>query len=188
MGALCCLGCDTAVTYPGNEVMGTFAFEAPLLTFNCQFPEVPDAGLAFDAVLSRNRGTNNAFRTINGYSRPATFDGQIFETENAEPRQFTDCAACDTRLIETMRFALLSRSQSSAVAEACPGNPLDGGVPAENADAGITAPGSTSSGFDAVRACGVLLERVEGTQFDGGACDAKCTSCTWSYRLQGVRR
>jgi len=79
---------------------------------------------------------------------------------------------------------LLSPSQNGALADTCPKNYLDGGVPAADADAGIALPVfETDGGFDAVRACGELAISVTGEGF----CDPVCYSCNVRYRMSGPR-
>jgi hypothetical protein len=85
-------------------------------------------------------------------------------------------------LRERLTVALLSQSQSSFLEGRCPPQPLDGGVPVPEGDAGVLAPDSTESGFDAVRACGVLVN----TLLPAEGC--LCPGCSITYEVSGVRR
>lgn len=173
---------------PPGEPMGNWAVQLAPVERACELPEVSGAAFGFDMVLTRDPDSDAAWVTLNSYTRTATFDGQYFSSEGEAPRVFTQCAQCRTRLIETMHFAVLSRSQLDALKGECPAEPLDGGVPAPD-DAGITAPERTAQGYDGVRLCGEMMTRVksEGTE-DGGACDPMCDGCTVRYQLQGGRR
>lgn len=174
---------------PGDEDMGLYLVQAAGMARACELDEVSGADFAFDMALSRFVATNQAFVTLDGYSRSADFDGQVVTSVATAPRVFGACGGCNTRIIERVQVALLSRSQAAAAGGQCPAAPLDGGVPAPNLDAGISLPGPTSEGFDAVRACGELEVRVvsDGTA-DGGACDERCGACTALFSLNGARR
>jgi hypothetical protein len=174
---------------PGDEDMGLYLVEALGQARACELDEVTGADFLFDMAVSRFVATNQAFLTFNGYSRSADFDGQVVTSVATAPRVFGACGGCNTRIIERVQVALLSRSQAAAVGGRCPAAPLDGGVPAPSLDAGISLPGPTSEGFDAVRACGELEVRVvsDGTA-DGGACDPRCGACTALFLLNGARR
>ena len=171
---------------PGDENMGLYQFRAEPLSISCGLPDIPNNGFDFSGTFSRFRDGGAVFLTLNGLSRDAGFDGQIVTSSHSAPRTFElpdggHCAPCEMRVVETMSIALLSKSQSAAVGDRCPDNPLDGGVPGE--DAAVTRPGSTVTGFDAVRACGDLFEEIVGT----GTCDPLC-ACLLQYRLVGERK
>lgn len=181
---------------PGDENMGLYALHAAPEVLDdagvgCDIADesIDRAGFDFDATLSRNTGTTDAFITMNGVNREGTWDGQYLYSVATAQRVFQACRDCTTRIEETMHFALLSRSQNDAVGQVCPPSPLDGGVPAPNVDLGITLPGMTPLGFDGIRACGIIATRVlaEGT-VDGGACPEICSQCAVRYQLTGVRR
>ena len=181
-------GCPPSDRLPGDENLGTYALTAEGLSAGCGLKDIAATGFDFTATVTRFRDGGRAFVTLNGITGDAGFDGQIVSTTRTAARTFTlpdggNCApGCDMRLVESMSFALLSKSQSAALFERCPANPLDGGIPSE--DAGVTLPGSTSTGFDSVRVCGELHEDIVGV----GSCDPLCNSCQLQYRLTGERR
>ena len=154
----------------------------------CELADMTAADFSFDAVLTRQSTSQQAYVTLSGYSRDASFDGQVFTSTTEANRVFAACSKCSTRLVETMTFAVLSPSQSGVTANQCPENPLDGGV-IVNPDAGILLPGETQQGFDGVLLCGELTTRVValGT-VDGGPCDPICEGCSAHYQLRGDRR
>lgn len=182
--ALC--GCPVVDTTPGDENMGLYQFRAEPVSLVCGLPDIPAGVFDFSGTISRFRDGGAVFLTLNGISRDAGFNGQIVTSSHSAARTFKlpdagDCGACDMRVVETLTVALLSKSQSSAVGDRCPVNPLDGGVP--DVDAGVTLPGSTATGFDSVRACGDLFEEIVGA----GSCDPLC-ACLLQYRLTGERK
>lgn len=184
--ALLLPACFTEPTYPGDEVMGTFAFEATPKLIDCLIEEVPrDAGFSFQGTFSRRKGQSEAWLTLGGVSREATFDGQLVTSERSAPRLFPECNCGEnTSLQETLHAALLSTSQDRELSNACPADPLDGGLPTP--DGGVLLPDSTPSGFDAVRACGELVDVV--VVEPGAGCDPKCVGCRMVFSVEGVRR
>lgn len=180
------LGCPENERTPGDENMGTYQFHAEPTSLACGLPDIPNNGFDFTGTFSRFRDGGAVFLTLNEIARDAGFDGQVAYSAHSAPRTFAlpdagSCAPCQMRVIETIQVALLSKSQSSAVGDKCPPNPLDGGVP--GADGGVQLPGSTATGFDSVRACGALSEEITGT----GTCDPLC-ACLLTYRLTGERK
>lgn len=145
--------------------------------------EVPTEDFTFQATFSRDPDTRETWINIGGISRKAIFDGQYVDTLFGASRQFQ---AFDGggQLAETLHVALLSRSQSLALGGGCPADALDGGVPGADADGGVTLPGSIPGGFDALRACGVLVDVVEPPP-DCRGCSA---GCTLRYPVTGVRK
>jgi hypothetical protein len=142
------------------------------------------ATLDFSGTLSREPSTGQAYFTLREHDRLATFDGQVVEATDQAPRRFPQACGpeCgDVVLEETVRVALLSTSQAEALGGACPTDALDGGVPAPD-DAGIRGPGPTPDGYDAVRACGLLVEVVRPPE------GCACAACTVHYRLEGAAR
>lgn len=181
-------GCPVAPP-PGDEQMGLYLVQARDGERACELDEMSAADFEFDLALSRFVATNQAFVTLDGTSRAADFDGQVVRSVATASRVFGACRGCNTRLIERLEVAVLSRSQAMAAGGDCPAQPLDGGVPAPGADGGVALPGPTSEGYDAVRVCGELETRVvaDGTA-DGGACEPQCGACTVKFRLNGARR
>ncbi len=182
--ALC--GCPVDDSPPGDENMGIYQFRAEPVATSCTLLNIATNGFDFSGTFSRFRDGGAVYLTLNGISRDAGFDGQVVRSAHSAPRTFTMpdggmCRPCEMRVIETFAVALLSKSQNSAVGDTCPGNPLDGGIPSN--DAGIRPPGSTETGFDAVRACGDLYEEIVGTP----QCDPIC-ACSLQYRLVGERK
>lgn len=181
-------GCPVAPP-PGDEQMGLYLVQATGGERACELEEMSAADFEFDLALSRFVATGQAFVTFDGVSRSGDFDGQVVTSVATASRVFGACRGCNTRLIERLELAVLSRSQAAAVGGECPAEPLDGGVPAPSSDGGIALPGPTSEGYDAVRVCGELETRVvaDGTA-DGGACEPQCGACTVKFRLNGARR
>jgi hypothetical protein len=201
--ALTWLACP-AKPLPGDLAMGQYATSATggaigfvseagsdggmVEVSTCQLEEVTAADFDFTAVLTRDSASDRAWVTLNGYTREGTFDGQVLTSRAEASRVFAACGKCSTRVVETLSVAVLSRSQTDAVGDQCPADALDGGVVA-NADAGITGPGLTSQGYDAVRLCGELTTLVVADGLvDGGPCEPKCGGCTVHYQLRGERR
>jgi hypothetical protein len=174
---------------PGDQPMGLYSLGATLSDRDdCALPEISGADFGFEATLTRDSSSEQAWMTLAGYSREATFDGQYFTSVHSAPRVFAECSDCETQLVETISVSMLSRSQSDAVGGQCPSDALDGGTPGIDPDAGIAGPRQTAQGFDAVRLCGVLRSEVVATGLDGGACSAKCNGCGVRYQLRGDRR
>ncbi len=188
--ALVLLGCPALPELPGSELLGTYSLGAEPFGRSCLITDVSDAPFRFEASISRDPGTGHAWLAVSGYPRDAGWDGQVLESHATVPRAFPSCRACATVATETVRLALLSRSQSEAVGNGCPAEPFDGGVPAaDGQDGGVLLPRQTPEGFDALYACGELTFTV--TLTDAGAVDPGCEvcdNCRLSYRLVGERR
>lgn len=174
--------------YPGSEVIGTFDFTAGTSVAPtselpaCGFAELPQESFRFSGTFSQNP-SGPIFFTLGGFDRDASFDGQVMTTTAQAPRQFGACECTDVTVEETIRVALLSRSQRNALSSpTCPANPFSGGVPAPNGDS-ITPPGPTDTGYDAVLACGELVDRVIP---DPARC--ACGECEVRYPISGDRR
>ncbi len=191
LGALAALSC-VARPYPGSELIGTFDFTAfvtppsgaPLPPEVCDFSEMPTQDFTFNGTFSRNTD-GTTFFTLGDTDRPATFDGQYISSLQSAARRFDECGCPDgTHVDETLTVALLSRSQVDQLPDsnACPPNPLDGGIPAVGA--GVTGPGSAGPGtsFDALLACGELADVV----VPSDACT--CSECRVTYPVQGIRK
>lgn len=204
------VSCVQDAPFPG-ESMGVFHFDAalvPPLSPNCErISELRDAGFSFEGTFSQLKDGSKAYFTINRISREATFDGQTMTSVYTAPRRF-EVQGCppDWQDTETLQVALLSESQSRAVSGSCEGFFADAGAIAVDADAGVVAPSFTSEGFDAVRACGALIEHLvpstpsgapqpctaggaDGGE-DGGtpSPDEVQGECTLFYRVDGVRK
>jgi hypothetical protein len=189
-----CLACSGGKP-PGDELIGTFGFTATPVSSNCAevndggLAEVQDGGFTFDATFSRNKiPGNQAWVTVYGTSRDATYDGGYVFSEHTAPRTFVACQSsnpsqpgCLTVAVdEVFQVVLLSASQNALLGSTCPPSALDGGVPGP--DAGATPPGSLPSGFDAVRACGVLTDAISP---DAGCF---CRACSLVYSVEGTRK
>lgn len=196
----CFWWCACAVPpLPGDQPMGQYSLSATQGVrgyygvpdveggARCELEEITGADFDFEATLTRDSASEQAWVILNGYAREATFDGLILNSQAEASRIFSRCTTCPTHVVETMTVAVLSRSQAGA--GECPEGALDGGVPMPDADAGIRGPQQTSSGFDAVRLCGELSTQVVADVLaDGGACEPQCAGCTVRYQLRGERR
>jgi len=193
------IACTRGSSLPG-EPLGTFLFDATPLTLGCPFQELPDGGFGFTGIFSAVDGGPEAYLTVNDVRRQGMFDGQRFESiypapsDPAVPRTFElDCdagvlpdgtacdPACGNRFLieETLRAVFLTAEQSAVVAS-CPDDPevfFDAGV----TDAGILPPSRGPDGFDAARACGVLIENIQPAE----VCDFQ--ACMLTYRVDGKR-
>jgi hypothetical protein len=176
---------------PGNQVLGRYEFQAVPLEASCAI-DVSQDGFTFAGTFSRDSETGEAWYRLNSIVREATFDGQVATATYSAPRVFIGgcdggdcCAGCTTELRETVVVGLMSKSMNDAAGDACPANPLDGGMPS---GPGVTPPGPADTGFDAVRACGELLDEVVATPNEGESCDPRCGQCRLKYTLIGARR
>jgi hypothetical protein len=187
------LGCPGPSTPTGEEVLGQFELSAEPVSSSCSYAEVPAGSLPFTLQVRRALDGGAVTVTLNGLTRPASFDGQVLRTAFEAPRVFADCAcsaeqrdagcACSgVTLTETLEVALASLSQDQALGGNCPANALDGGMPAPNEDAGIFLPTTTVRGFDAVRACGELVDDIQPAE------GCFCAACSMRYAVRGVRR
>ncbi len=201
-------GCPPLPPPPGDENLGEYSIAAePVRALDdggvgalradgglwCPLVDVVPAAFRFSATVTRESSTGQAWLTLGGgYPRDAGWDGQVLDSSAAVRRLFPSCGGCrPTIATERIRFSLLSRSQSEAVGRTCPANPLDGGVPTPpGPDGGITGPGQTAEGFDALYACGELEFSV--ALQDAGApepaCAPGCDDCMVNYTLVGERR
>lgn len=172
---------------PGDQHLGTYALSATPVERSCELKEVSGAAFDFEVTLSRNADGSGAWFTLSGISRDAGWDGAVFSSTASAPRVFSTCGQCPTTLVETLSLALLSSSQAARVGFACPPNPLDGGVPMPDADAGITGPDTLDAGFDAVLACGELRTTLV-ADLDAGACPPECLACSTRFEVVGSPR
>lgn len=185
--------CQVLPPPPGTEALGAYTVRAtPSSSSACELPDVSAAPFTFDIVVTRDPTSGQAWLTLGaGYHRDAGWDGQVLDSSASVRRLFTSCAACPgTLATEHLRLALLSRSQSDVVGGRCPDGVLDGGAPQPTEDGGVTLPGQTPSGFDALYACGALEFAVSLTEpptADAG-CPSACGTCVVRYDLEGERR
>lgn len=207
-GVLWLTACAVLPPPPGSESLGAYTLEAipvselpdggvgsvlPDGGLECALPEVNPATFRFDAIVTRDPGTGEAFVTLGGgYHREAQWDGQVVTTLRSARRLFPSCRGCpETMASERMTFALMSQSQSEAVGRRCPPNPLDGGIPPPpGPDGGVSGPGQTPQGFDALYVCGTMTFSV--SFVDPAAvsenCNQACATCVVRYGLVGERR
>ncbi len=176
---------------PGDEEMGKVAFHAEPYEVTCALAEFSTAPFDFQATLTHNKGTAEAWVTLNNFSRPATFDGQVLTSVQSATRFFQQCEACSGLVVEeTMVMSLLSKSQTEAAGGDCPANPLDGGVAVPSGESGVTGPGTTSvGGFDMLRACGEIIDVVKAGPDAGEDPNcASCVGCQMRSLLKGTRQ
>lgn len=185
-------GCPSA-PLPGDEQMGRFNFQAEPQGGDCPFSEIPDGGFKFEVKLSRFKYENRAFVTIGQVSHEGRFDGQKVTAQYTGERNFAqcNCPADDgglraiTTMTETFQVTLVSKSQSDAVGGCIENPPV-------NPDAGIIGPDtSNEGGFDAIRACGTLVEDIRvnpPVSTPTSTCLAQCSQCRLSYTLTGERK
>lgn len=181
--------CFTDPVYPGDQLLGTFRFEATVdrQRTTCDlrgpdFTQLNDAGtFAFEGTFSRDTDAAEGFFTVQGFSRDAGYTGQrvtSFHRANARlPSCGTNCEG--TQVEETLDVILLSNSQDNLIGRRCSGL-VDGGVPE---DGGAQPPGPTPTGYDVQRACGTLTDDfIPGTQ--NCTCTTKCRTV---YTVEGTR-
>lgn len=178
--------CPAETVMPGDQDLGTYRFDAEPLELDCLVDGVAGDGFSFDGTFSRDTVTNEAWYRLNNVVREASFDGQVARATYAAPRSFaSQCDGCTTELRESIAVAILSKSQNDAAGDGCPEGALDGGLPLGG---GVTPPGPVASGYDALRACGELVDEIVATPIDGTSCSAECGACRLRYRLKGARR
>jgi hypothetical protein len=184
MALLALVACQSNPGIPGQPI-GLFSFSATPVFNDCALtatPSIEDGGFTFQGTFSRDPASTQAFFLFGNVQRNAQFDGQILVSPATAPRHFIECV-CDPVLVaETLSVALLSSSQDDALGHRCPPNPLDGGVPSPNPDAGILPPCPTPDGCNAVRACGELNDVV--LIADAGC---QCAGCSVRFMVDGQR-
>ena len=179
--------CPPGRERPGDVDMGTWGLHAEPVARLCDLDEVSGAAFDFQVTLRGDSQSSAAWIVFEYYARDAGWDGAVLSSTATAPRVYSGCD-CATYVDETIELALLSASQAAATGEVCPPDALDGGVPAPDADAGLTPPHTVENGFDARLACGRMRTVVRADPTDGGACPAKCDGCTVRYLLTGERR
>jgi len=181
------MACYSQPVYPGDQVLGTFRFEARVdaARTTCDasvpdFAQVNDAGVfLFEGTFSRDTDAGTGYFTVQNYSRDAGYEGQVATSTlraNA-PRASCGTGCEDSSIEETLRVTLFSDSQARALNRDC--RQFDGGIP----DGSV--PGPTENGYDVSLACGSLTDVfLPGTR----NCDCQPTTCTTVYTVQGERR
>ena len=181
--------CVSEPGYPGDLVIALFSFHAQqdLGRTSCDldggdYSRLSDGGFDFAGTFSRDSVDGGAWFTVEGYSRPATYDArtQRYVSTQTSPAPVPSCGeTCQgARMQEVLSVVVLSESQDRAVGGACANLP-DGGLP----DGSVPAP--TANGYDAQRACGSLSV----TFLPGTSEGCKCvTPCTAVYGVEGERR
>jgi hypothetical protein len=190
--ALVAVACFTDPVFPGEQVLGTFRFDATLdrsrTTCTGQTGEpvqLSDAGvLRFSGTWSRKGDGGTGFLTVQDFARSAEYEGQRAVSRHrvtVTPATFPNCGtACEgSQIEETLDTLLLSSSQDELIGRNCSGL-VDGGVPE---DGGAQVPGPTPNGYDVQRACGTLTD-----EFIPGTKNCTCTKgCRAVYTVEGVR-
>ncbi|WP_224364762.1 hypothetical protein [Hyalangium versicolor] len=175
--------------YPGDQVLGTFRFNATLdwskttcSTGTGGIVQLADAGLQFEATFSRDTTTDAGYLTVQGFARNAEYNEQRAKSVYSVNTTLAGCGnGCEGASIrETLDTVLLSNSQDDFFGRSCAALG-DGGVP--GADAGVQPPGPTPNGYDVQRACGSLMD-----EFIPGTKNCTCTSgCRAVYTVEGTR-
>jgi len=190
LSALVFAACVPETVYPGDVVVGLFSFHAQAnwARTDCNpdggdFSRLSDGGFDFSGTFSRASTDGGAWLTVNGFSRPATYDAvtqRYVSTQRAEAPVPSCGERCEgAQMEERLSVVVLSDSQARAMGSRCANLPSDGGLP----DGSV--PGPTVNGYDAEKACGDL--RV--TFLPGTSGNCKCvTSCTAVYGVEGDRR
>jgi hypothetical protein len=188
--ALVAVACFSDPVYPGEQVLGTFRFDATIdrsrTTCTGQPGEPVSLGdggpLRFEGTFSRELDGGKGFFTVQGFSRAAEYEGQKAVSKHSVAAVFQSCGAnCQgSKVEETLDTVLLSSSQDELVGRKCAGLQADGGVPE---DGGAMPPGPTPSGYDAQRACGTLTD-----DFIPGTTGCTCTKpCKAVYTVEGIK-
>jgi hypothetical protein len=185
-----CVG-DTV--FPGDLVVGTFDFQAQAdwarSTCDAGSPDLKgasDGGFPFSGTFSRDSVKGEAWFTIDGFSRKATYtaEAQRFITQHRARAKLSSCdESCeDSEIEETMSVVVLSDSQDRQLGSRCSNLATDGGLPAGPE---VTPPGPTLNGYDAERACGELKVQFHPGQAAGCRCQP---ACSVMYKVEGKRR
>lgn len=185
------VSCFSNPQVPGNEVLGTFRFDATIdwsrTTCNASdggIVTIGDAGtLLFEGTYSRDQGGDAGWLTTQGFSRNAQYDGQRAVSVQKVTAALAGCgSSCEGSAIEeTLDALLLSSSQDDLIGRKCAGLLSDGGIP--ESDGGVQPPGPTPNGYDVQRACGTLTD-----DFIPGTKSCTCTvGCKAVYTVEGTR-
>lgn len=180
------MACNSDPVYPGNQLLGTFQFEARLDPANTtcdasmpEFAQLDDGGVfRFEGTFSKNDDDGGTgWFTVQAYNRDAKFEGQFVDSalKATAPRASCGTACKDSQIEETLKVMLFSDSQARELGRDCKTH--DGGIP----DGSPPAP--TENGYDVSLACGALTDI-----FLPGSCTCTPTTCKTAYKVQGVRR
>jgi hypothetical protein len=183
------IACFSDPVFPGDQVLGTFRFNATVdrqrTTCDLKSPDfaaLGDAGVfLFEGTFSRHAGQSMGYLTVQGFSRDAGYEGQRVTSVHRASARLASCGAgCNgTAIEESLDVILLSNSQDELIGRRCSGL-VDGGVPE---DAGAQPPGPTPNGYDVQRACGTLTD-----YYLPGTGNCTCTQpCRAVYSVEGTR-
>ncbi|MFP2932186.1 hypothetical protein ACLESO_44905 [Pyxidicoccus sp. 3LG] len=181
------MACYSDPVYPGDQVLGTFRFEARLdpARTTCDasvpdFAQMDDAGVfRFEGTFSRDTDAGTGFFTVQQFNRDTKYeDQQATSTLKAVAPRATCGTGCeDSQIEETLKVTLFSDSQARSLNRDCLQS--DGGIP----DGSV--PGPTENGYDVSLACGTLTDVfLPGTR----NCNCQPSTCTTAYKVQGLRR
>ncbi|NVJ21536.1 MULTISPECIES: hypothetical protein [Myxococcus] len=179
------MACFSDPVYPGNQLLGTFQFEARLDPANTtcdaampEFAQLDDGGVfRFEGTFSKNDDGGAGWFTVQGFDREAKYEGQLVDSQlkATAPRSSCGTGCKDSQIEESLNVTLFSDSQAGLLNRNCAA--FDGGIP----DASPPAP--TENGYDVSLACGSLTD-----VFLPGSCTCTPTTCKTAYKVQGVRR
>jgi hypothetical protein len=187
--AVVAVACFSDPVYPGDQVLGTFRFDATLdrsRTTCTGQPGEPlqlgDGGtLRFEGTYSREADGGMGFFTVQGFSRSAQYEGHQVVSTHKVATTFQGCGTdCEgSQIEETLDTLLLSTSEDELIGGRCSGL-VDGGVPQGG---GAQPPGPTPNGYDVKRACGTLTD-----DFIPGTRNCTCTKpCKAVYTVEGIK-
>jgi len=184
------LGLSCTSPLPGDVEAGLFDFSASTaLKENCK-PHMADGdSFTFEGRFRLESNLVDGHFVYRSAHRKLQFDGQTMRSVyEAEHSLVEGCEACAWRVVETLEVALLSETQNEALGGQCPCNASSENIPVDEAS-NIFPPRPVPGGFDAVRACGSLVARVELPTEQG--CLEKCrqeNEKTVHYYVEGIRR
>ena len=197
LALVCALACSTNPETASS--MGNYGVTVSPTSSSCLFPDgsVPETG--FDLRLQVQRPLDGGppelilegcGATASNCPRTASWDGQILESTVTTARQFEWCG-CPMQVVETLRLAIYSTSQSEAVGGQCPSDPF--AVPAPTGT--IARPGTLEDGYDSLLLCGTAREDYgpydagnADSGSDAGVCASSCLGCTRNFSVRGRRR
>lgn len=140
----------------------------------------PDAGFTFSTVFCGDEDGTIHSMAIQDFVREASFDGTVLTSPFSAPRSFELCG--DAGVDEELFVLPVSLTQSQTLGlENCPDDPLRPGAIPVDPDGGIYPPGWIDEHFEAVRACGRLIDTIH------PAGDKDCPVCTMTFHITGPR-